>query len=64
MRGADLREANMGSANLSQAKGWTENQLAAAKSLEGATMPNGQKYEDWVRDKESRREDGENSGPS
>ena len=27
----------------------------------GATMPNGQKYEDWLKD---RREKGENGGPS
>jgi hypothetical protein len=31
------------------------------KSLEGATMPNGQKYEDWLK---SRGEDGKNSAPS
>jgi hypothetical protein len=29
-------------------------------SLEGATMPNGQKYEDWLK---SRGEDGESSSP-
>ena len=31
-----------------------------SSSLEGATMPNGQKYEDWLKDKEARKEDGEN----
>jgi hypothetical protein len=30
-------------------------------SLEGATMPNGQRYADWLKSKGS--EDGENSGP-
>jgi uncharacterized protein YjbI with pentapeptide repeats len=35
----------------------TEEQLEAAKSLKGATMPNGKKYEYWVK---GRRE--ENSG--
>ena len=30
-------------------------------SLEGATMPNGQKYEDWLKSKD-RGEDGKNDG--
>ncbi len=34
-----------------------------AATLQGATMPNGQKYEDWLKSKGG-REDGENSGPS
>jgi hypothetical protein len=34
------------------------------KSLEGATMPHGQKYEDWLKDKEGREVDEENSGLS
>jgi uncharacterized protein YjbI with pentapeptide repeats len=34
-----------------------------ASSLKGATMPDGQKYEDWLKSK-GRGEDGENSGPS
>jgi hypothetical protein len=33
-------------------------------SLEGATMPNGYRYEEWRKAKEGRRKDGENSGPS
>jgi hypothetical protein len=32
--------------------------------LEGATMPNGQKYEDWLKDRENRKEDAENDGSS
>src|SRR5215207_6311578 len=50
LRGADL-QANLFRADLSGAKGWTEEQLALAGSLEGATMPNGQKYEDWLKSK-------------
>jgi len=38
--------------------------LSAALSLKGFTMPNGRKYEDWLKDKEGRGEDGENSGSS
>ena len=43
--GADLTNARV-----------SEEQLREAESLEGATMPNGQKYEDWLKSKE----DGEN----
>jgi len=38
--------------------------LQQARSLEGATMPNGQKYEDWLNDREALGEDAENSSPS
>jgi hypothetical protein len=38
----------------------TAEQVAGAKSLKGATMPNDQKYEDWLK---SSGENGENSGP-
>jgi hypothetical protein len=34
--------------------------LIAAGSLEGATMPDGQKYEDWIKDKEGSGKDVEN----
>jgi hypothetical protein len=30
----------------------TEEQLREVESLEGATMPDGRKYEDWLKDKE------------
>jgi uncharacterized protein YjbI with pentapeptide repeats len=63
LSGADLSEADLREANLRAAKSWTEEQLRAAKSLESATMPNGQKYEDWLKSKGS-REDGENAGAS
>jgi len=59
LRGAKLRGANLTNAELTDAQ-VTDEQLEAAKSVEGATMPNGQKYEDWLK---SRGEDGENSGP-
>jgi uncharacterized protein YjbI with pentapeptide repeats len=54
---ADLTGADLTDANLTEAKGWTMEQLTAAGSLRGATMPNGQKYEDWLKDKESHGED-------
>jgi hypothetical protein len=61
--GADLSDADLGYANLSDATGWTEEQLTKAYSLQRATMPNGQKYGDWLKDREGHGEDGENSGP-
>jgi uncharacterized protein YjbI with pentapeptide repeats len=57
LRWADLSGANLEGADLQEARGWTVEQLREALSLEGATMPNGQKYEDWLKDKESHRED-------
>lgn len=48
LSGVDLRQADLGRANLSGAFGWTDAQFRAAGSLEGATMPNGQKYEEWL----------------
>jgi len=38
---ADLSGAILSNANLNGAVGWTGEQLRAAKSLEGATMPDG-----------------------
>jgi uncharacterized protein YjbI with pentapeptide repeats len=58
LSGAILTGVNFRNANLSEAQ-VTEEQLGQASSLEGATMPNGQKYEDWLK---SRGE--ENSGSS
>jgi type II secretory pathway pseudopilin PulG len=49
LHGADLGGARLHSANLSGAQGWTEEQLDQAYSLEGATMPNGQQYGDWLK---------------
>jgi hypothetical protein len=53
---ADLVGADLSDANLEGARA-TEEQLEQAKSLEGATMPNGQKYEDWLNDREKRQQD-------
>jgi uncharacterized protein YjbI with pentapeptide repeats len=50
LSGADLSNANLSGANLKGAE-VTEEQLAKCNSLEGATMPNGQKYEDWLKNK-------------
>ena len=63
LSGADLAKADLSGADLSDARGLTEAQLTEAKSLEGATMPNGQKYEGWLESK-GRGEDGKNSAPS
>jgi uncharacterized protein YjbI with pentapeptide repeats len=52
---ADLSEVDLTDAYVS------EEQLLSAASLAGATMPDGQKYEDWLKSKGS-GEDGENSG--
>jgi hypothetical protein len=58
--GADLSDAD-----LTEAIGISGEPLELeANSLKGATMPNGQKYEDWLKDKEDRGEDGEDSSPS
>ena len=42
-------------------KEWLEKQT---KSLEGATMPDGQLYEDWLKSEGRGGEEGENSGSS
>ena len=49
---AKLKEANLTTANLKEANlkeaDVTDEQLARSKSLEGAIMSNGQKYEEWL----------------
>jgi hypothetical protein len=59
LSGAYLIGAHLIGTNLSEAIGWTVEQLSQARSLEGATMPDGQKYEDWLKSKDG-GEDGEN----
>ena len=60
-----LHGVKLSGADLEGAKGITTEELVQqAFSLEGATMPNGQKYEEWLKYKEGRGEDGENSGHS
>jgi uncharacterized protein YjbI with pentapeptide repeats len=49
---ADLSDADLSDAHLTDASGITNEELEQqAASLEGATMPNGQTYEDWLKDK-------------
>jgi uncharacterized protein YjbI with pentapeptide repeats len=62
--GVDFMGAELKGADLHRAISVDEDNLAQAKSLQGATMPNGQKYEDWRKAKEAHGEDGEYSGPS
>jgi uncharacterized protein YjbI with pentapeptide repeats len=54
--GADLSNADLSSAYLTGA-GVAEQQLDTCKSLQGATMTDGRKYEEWLKDKESHGED-------
>src|SRR5829696_7993313 len=50
---ADLHEALASGTNLRGADGITNEELdQQAASLEGATMPNAQKYEDWLKSKD------------
>jgi hypothetical protein len=46
--GADLSGVDLTNARI------TEEQLREAKSLEGATMPDGRKYEEWLKDNKDR----------
>jgi uncharacterized protein YjbI with pentapeptide repeats len=52
---ADLTGADLSGADLTHAI-VIEEQLDKAKSLKGATMPNGQKYEDWLKNREGGKE--------
>ena len=58
LRDADLGGADLRDADLRDATGKTYEELEQqAESLEGATIPNGQKYEDWLKDREKRQQD-------
>jgi hypothetical protein len=68
LRGANLSDADLRMANLRRARGWTVRQLSAAKSFEGATMPDGQilrglntpngpSFEEWLKDRSGRKEE-------
>jgi Pentapeptide repeats (8 copies) len=59
LQGAVLLEADLREAILLEAE-VTDQQLADAQSLQGANMPDGQKYEDWLKDKEGSGKDEEN----
>jgi uncharacterized protein YjbI with pentapeptide repeats len=64
LNNANLSGAVLDNANLGGADGITNEELdQKAVSLEGADMPNGQKYEDWLKS-ELREEDGKNEGSS
>jgi hypothetical protein len=60
LTGANLSGADLRGANLDGAEGVTAEQLRQASSVEGATMPNGQKYEDWLKDQAGGKEDEKN----
>ena len=52
LSGADLSGANLSYAHLRDAHGISEEQLdEQCKLLVGATMPNGQTYEEWLKDR-------------
>jgi uncharacterized protein YjbI with pentapeptide repeats len=57
LSGADLSGADLSGADLTGAQGVTQKQLDQAAFLERATMPNGQKYEEWLKSK-GNEEDG------
>jgi flagellar basal body-associated protein FliL len=59
---ADLRQADLRQANLQWAQGWTYEQLDQARFLEGATMPDGRQYEDWVERGWLRQRSGKDAG--
>jgi uncharacterized protein YjbI with pentapeptide repeats len=60
-----LHAVNLSGADLEGAKGITSEELdQQAYSLAGATMPDSQKYEDWLKDKERSRVDEEGASPS
>jgi hypothetical protein len=63
---ADLRDTDLTGADLTRAVLSISSEALAqqAYSLEGATMPNGQKYEEWLKDKEGRNENGKYEGSS
>jgi len=61
--GANLSDAYKRAADGSRQTITNEELWQQTNSLNGATMPDGQKYEDWLKSKD-RGEEGENSGPS
>ena len=54
LQGARLNGADLRGANLGGVKEVTEEQLVMCRSLEGATMPDGQEFEEWIRDQRRR----------
>jgi hypothetical protein len=61
LKGANLSGAHLEFANLGSAQDITNEELEQqAFSLIGVTMPNGQKYEDWLKDKKAQGKDVKN----
>jgi uncharacterized protein YjbI with pentapeptide repeats len=61
LSGADLSGTNLHEAFLLGVRGISEQQLdEQCKVLIGATMPNGQYYEDWLKDRAGRNDNAEN----
>jgi len=60
LSGANLIGADLSNIDLTHAL-VTEVQLADTRSLAGGIMPKGQKYEDWLTDREGRKD---NTNPS
>jgi uncharacterized protein YjbI with pentapeptide repeats len=61
LRGANLSDADLSDADLGGAKHISNEKLEQqAKSLKDAYMPNGQKYEDWIKDKQAQGKDEKN----
>ena len=61
---ADLNGANLSYAHLEGARGISEQQLhEQCRLLEGATLPNGQKHEDWIEERGGRGEDMATASP-
>lgn len=59
LTGAQLKGADLSYADLEGARGITTEELERqAHSLEGTTMPDGQKYEEWLKAKASSKEEG------
>jgi uncharacterized protein YjbI with pentapeptide repeats len=57
LQGTELKGANLRYAILKETDlAWAD--LQQVTNLEGATMPDGQPYEEWLKGKEAREEDG------
>jgi hypothetical protein len=62
---ADFTDAHLQGADFTGSVGVTEEQLhEQARSLKGAIMPDGQKYEDWLENRKGNEDDGKNGGSS
>lgn len=62
MVGTRLDGAYLDGADLTNARVSEEQLLREPESLEGATMPNGKKYEEWLKDEEDREKEGNHGG--